>query len=336
VGEGNEENGEGQDDMMGIKTFIKLKILTKICTLGSCLTGIRLPATIDELPYEVPYYLDIPTYEKSGQAVHPDVWHDKSTPVPYVLAFTPYPFSMDAYENPSIAVSQDGLRFREEVAGINPLAGKPSVDHNDDPDMFLHGGAWNIVYLETMRPRCQNLVLLESPDRIHWSRRLLYTANLRPTDAGSGDSFIVSPAFIEYADTCYFAYVNISASPHRIEIVPADRELNPDFSSPLIPSIDGYSENPWHVDILNDRGTWYMLLCSVASDPKKGKVYSLSIARSTDLSHWQLSLKRLLPISYRATGYIEDDDLVLYFSRQKGILSAWKIGVYKTRLSEYF
>jgi hypothetical protein len=55
----------------------------------------------------------------------------------FVLTFLPYPFAVDSFENPSIVISNDGLRFREERRGINPLVPTPETDHNDDPDILF-------------------------------------------------------------------------------------------------------------------------------------------------------------------------------------------------------
>ncbi|MBA3458618.1 MAG: hypothetical protein H0T46_01550 [Deltaproteobacteria bacterium] len=67
-------------------------------------------------------HLEIPTYDGSGQVVHPDVLFDGYR---YLLAYTPYPFSNGRFENPSIAISDDGLAFREIAPGVNPIAPAP-------------------------------------------------------------------------------------------------------------------------------------------------------------------------------------------------------------------
>ena len=94
----------------------------------------------------------LPTYDGSGQAVHPDIVGPEQTGGVYLMAFTPYPFTNDRFENPSVVISDDGLRFREERRGLNPLAPTPGTDHNDDPDILCAEGHYDLVYLETRRP----------------------------------------------------------------------------------------------------------------------------------------------------------------------------------------
>ena len=54
-------------------------------------------------------YLTIPTYDGSGQAVHPDVYYNASgwKGYKYWMTMTPYPNSNSGFENPSIVF----LRF---------------------------------------------------------------------------------------------------------------------------------------------------------------------------------------------------------------------------------
>lgn len=65
----------------------------------------------------------IPTYDGSGSSVHPSVlhfatgWHGWQ----YVMAYTPYPLLRAAYENPSLAVSHDGLVWVTPPGLHNPV-----------------------------------------------------------------------------------------------------------------------------------------------------------------------------------------------------------------------
>ena len=70
------------------------------------------------------FRLHIPTYDGSGQGVHPSVLIRSGAP-PFILSFTPYTDTDDRVVNPSIVVSDDGLVFREEQTGLNPLVPAP-------------------------------------------------------------------------------------------------------------------------------------------------------------------------------------------------------------------
>ncbi|HVZ77116.1 MAG TPA: hypothetical protein VG818_03945 [Gemmatimonadaceae bacterium] len=83
--------------------------------------------------------LDVPTYDESGQSVHPDIvafdtaWHGS----PYWLVMTPYPFGNPGFENPSVLVSPDGSQLAVPAATHNPVVpglGLPA--YNSDPDLL--------------------------------------------------------------------------------------------------------------------------------------------------------------------------------------------------------
>jgi len=71
--------------------------------------------------------LFIPTYDGSGQAVHPDIlyWKDQ-----YWMTCTPYPYGVDTYENPCIYTSKDNYNWQVPDGCINPLA-YPSINNRD-------------------------------------------------------------------------------------------------------------------------------------------------------------------------------------------------------------
>jgi len=121
-----------------------------------------------------------PTYEGSGQAIHPDIVYfpDGWNGYEYWMAMTPYPGSDDYYENPSILVSHDGEVWEEPTGIENPLIGAPPCDHNNDTDLIYNTDTdelW-VYYLDTRRAhRCENvcndnyLILFKSSDGINWN-----------------------------------------------------------------------------------------------------------------------------------------------------------------------
>ena len=72
-------------------------------------------------------FLNIPTYEGSGQVVHPQVlfFEEKFMGYHYIMVVTPYPFSDNSYENPSILGSQNGFDWEVPHGVINPVVGVP-------------------------------------------------------------------------------------------------------------------------------------------------------------------------------------------------------------------
>ena len=243
--------------MKKILRICKKKVLDLIYQVSYRVITRRPDKPLSELPLGKLFRLDIPTYDGSGQAVHPsllvqDARTSGGNPVAdgprFVLAFTPYTDTDDRVENPSIVVSDDGLNFREEKPGLNPLVPAPEKDHNDDPDLFYSNGKYCILYLETMRPEKQSLILLESTDRIHWEKQVIHEERL---DQSSG-CFMLSPKYIEKDGLSYLFYVNRDATGgYRIEYVTGKDVYSLDFADRQVVAVSGLKELPWHIEILS-------------------------------------------------------------------------------------
>jgi hypothetical protein len=281
----------------------------------------------------------LPTYVGWGQAVHPDILPSDGTGRPFVLAFTPYPFQIDAFENPSLVISDDGLRFRTERKDVNPLVPAPPVDHNDDPDIFMWAGEYCLYYLETLRPERQNLVLLRSADRLSWTRTVVLTYELQ---SPRPDPFIVSPAISSRGDTLFLHYVNTSTRPYRIEFLTSNDPSTWNKSAARPVRFDTLSFEPWHIDVSQADGRAYMLLSTVSTSPGGRKEYDLHVARSTDLEHWTSGAGPVFARKpfhtrtiYRSSGFALDGDFFVYFSYESPS-GAWWIGLVRRRVAEFF
>ena len=286
------------------------KVNYKVMTRKAC-------DPITNLPFGKFFRLDIPTYDGSGQAVHPSLLVRSDKPR-FILSFTPYTDTDDRVENPSVVISDDGLHFREEKKGLNPLVPAPEKDHNDDPDLFFRDGKYGIMYLETMRPEKQSLVLLESSDRIHWNKRILHQENL----AGGSGCFMLSPKYIEKDGLSWLFYVNRDAvGGYRIEYVTGKDLYSLDFARRNAVTVSGLKVLPWHLDIIQSEGK-YMMLLTTASGPEKNARYTLRLARSRNLTDWELDPGFALPDCYRSSGFEKDGVMYLYVS--KIFLPAWR------------
>ena len=303
--------------MKKILRFCKKRFLDMIYRVNYRVTTHKPDKSIEELPSGKLFRLNIPTYDGSGQAVHPSLLVQEGSPK-FVLSFTPYTDTDDRVENPSVVVSDDGLSFREEREGLNPLVPAPGKDHNDDPDLFYSRGKYGILYLETMRPEKQSLVLLESTDRLRWEKRVIHQELL---DQGSG-CFMLSPKYIEKNGLSYLFYVNRDVRDgYRIEYVTGKDICSLDFSCRYVVAVSGLKDLPWHLDIIQDAGGCYMLL-TTASDTEKESRYTLRIAKSRDLVNWSLEQGFALKDCYRSSGFIKDGVMNLYLS--KIFLPAWR------------
>jgi hypothetical protein len=314
-----------------VKKHIRLFFFSKIYKCIHFLYNVFfIPKSLEMLIYNKLYPLYIPTYEKTNQAVHPDILYLPENIHPFMITFTPYPFSYDEYENPSILISCDGLHFFEEFKGLNPLVKKPRYDHNNDPDLFYYENKWYILYLETLRPESQNLILLGSSDRHSWQPHIIHTDYLL-----TGEPPIVSPAFIKTIECCYIFYVDISNSKHEIQFIPLEAGFSLDFNKKQKALIDLNSLNPWHIDVIKDDNFFYMLICCVKEN-KKNKRYDLYIAKSRDAYAWEISKNKVIEKCYRSTGFIKNKDIYIYYSRQDQFSSCWEIGIVRKRLDYFF
>jgi hypothetical protein len=298
-----------------------MHLLARINKYLNDLKSARLPSSLKEIPCDRFFALKIPTYENSGQAVHPDILHQSDMSPPFLMAFTPYPFSIDRFENPSILASNDGLCFFEEYPGINPLVGPPPYDHNNDPNIFYYDGKLRILYLETLRPERQNIVLLTHQGGARWTSQNVHTDYINGTDP-----MILSPVYVRINREDFLFYVNLTL--HTIQFVPLRQDFNPDFSERKDISINMEGLDPWHIDIIPHEGVFFMLICCVKKDKNK-KNYDLYIARSNDGYTWDFSANMFIKNSYRATGFFIDDDLYIYYSRQTWFFMSWELDVIK-------
>ena len=116
--------------------------------------------------------MEVPTYDGSGQFVHPDVvrfdkfWHGWK----YWMAFTPYPDSNSRFENPSIAVSNNGKFWMAPRGVTNPLAKSNSLtgSYLSDPDILYNAASdelW-LYYRDTVQGGKDTIFLIRSSDGV--------------------------------------------------------------------------------------------------------------------------------------------------------------------------
>ncbi|MGB2695234.1 MAG: hypothetical protein WBD55_08615 [Dehalococcoidia bacterium] len=124
--------------------------------------------------------LDIPTYDGSGQAAHPDVvsFADGWGGHTYWMVMTPYPYDTSERENPSLLVSEDGQSWVVPAGVTDPLVSTPPCDHNSDPDLVYDPQTDELMlyYTEVLRPQfcgagtnTNSVKLMTSSDGVAWS-----------------------------------------------------------------------------------------------------------------------------------------------------------------------
>lgn len=262
----------------------------------------------------------IPTYDGGNQATHPDVVleRDAAGGLRLIMAMTPYPFSNDRFENPSLLVSRDGMTFAPPAGVVNPLVPAPRVDHNNDPDLRRdpRTGDYELLYLETLRPENkQTLVALRSPDLVAWTRRdaVVY-------DFTKGAPFIVSPAAIEEGGKTYLFSVDPEGK--RVQLMISDDGRTWDVAAAKTLPIDFGAVKPWHVDVVRAEIGFAMLISGFDTVFTAQNLY---LATSPDLVTWTLRARPLLDHAdpmlgveslYRSTGLVEHGTLIVWYSMQ--------------------
>lgn len=139
----------------------------------------------------------MPTYEGSGQCVHPEVIPGEETPfdAKYVMVMEPYPFAQAEFENPSIVVSDDGISWNVPSGIINPVV-PPKIGggwHSDATLLARPNGPLHLYYRYNSGAGSTGLLLRTTEDGCHWSieeQLLSCIETLRVPDphlAGFGD-----------------------------------------------------------------------------------------------------------------------------------------------------
>ncbi|MDR0365681.1 MAG: hypothetical protein LBH68_02460 [Bifidobacteriaceae bacterium] len=197
-------------------------------------------------------FLDIPTYDGSGQATHFNVQFAEEgfQGHTYWMTMTPYPFEDGSKENPSVLVSKDGRVWTEPVGITNPVSGVPQdadrKGHYSDgyllrgPEGFELWFRYNPAKDGQIKPdNSHNLIYrMTSPDGINWSEK-------ETVFDGNGQAYM-SPSLL-FEDGLYrlwysnyggaILYTESSDLKSWTEPAPVEIELT-----------DGYV--PWHQEIV--------------------------------------------------------------------------------------
>jgi len=264
--------------------------------------------------------LPIPTYDGSGQLVHPDVLAETMPGGTRVtMAMTPFPYSNRRLENPSLVTGSDGMHFERVVGAASPLVPPPPIDHNEDPDLRRDpaSGDYELLYLETMRPTRQTVVALRSHDLETWTRR-----DAIVHDLAHGDPFIVSPAAVVGDDGhTHLFYVSVG-EPNVISALISSDGATWDPATAVPVAIDLGGINPWHIDVIRGAHGFGMLISGFDVEFRHQDLY---LATSPDLLTWTFQPTPLLDHTdprlgvvtlYRSTGVVSGNTLVVWYSMQ--------------------
>jgi hypothetical protein len=205
--------------------------------------------------------LEIPTYDGSGQTTHPKVLYFEEgwNGYRYWMVHTPYPNSMERYENPCIVVSNDGINWKEPAGLTNPIdsvnSGGGWYRHYSDGHLLMKNGTMELWYRlnESSNALAANnanasLLRTSSTDGVHWSKpeKMLTASNsaLSPVVMWEDGKYRMW-----YASNTAKLYYTESATGYEWE----------ELQQCSIPAENGVKL--WHQDIIKTDIGYEMLFC---------------------------------------------------------------------------
>ena len=226
-----------------------------------------------------PRYLNMVNYLGNPQNVHPKVLYIPSgfCGHKYWMAYTPYPYGSTEAENPCIAYSDDGYRWRD-IPG-NPLATGTSGDYYSDTHLVLRDATLECWYREAnSTDRIETIWRKTSTDGVTWS------SAEKIMESSESLTRLLSPAVIWNADNNkYMMWVVSSKDGYAIKYLEGDSNAQ-NWSEirriPLSYSYNGKNYNPWHLDVIIDNNNYIALVMCKGADDNND--WLLFITTSTD------------------------------------------------------
>lgn len=273
-------------------------------------------------------------YCNTIQATHPDIIFNNNL---IYMTYTPYPFSIDKFENPCVLISEDGYLFRAPQKIFNPIVPKPVsyyngyAVYNNDPDFIYEDDSFYILYNETFTQSNFLPTFIQDVKVIKLDNKFsLIDSTTIMHQFGTSDDISFSPCLISNNYGYYIFYVKtfLENNVRYSKII-----FRNNISKPLLSNWNYIPENdlnnffnainfyPWHINILNKYDNYYYMLITGQFNSFSTDGNDLYIARSSDLTNWYLDSTPLLCKDdlnfkqiYRSAGYISNDHLCLYYS----------------------
>lgn len=227
--------------------------------------------------------LDIPTYDGSGQATHPDVayFSEKWNGWHYWMCMTPYANSFNPLENPSVVVSDDGLNWVVPQDLTNPIVAPIGTaqndDHHSDACFFFEDDTlymfWRTVYKTLPGNNFEVIYVSSSTDGVNW------TEQKEVATVGSeveGYAHLLSPSVVKI-DGVYYMYVVNDKDPldnykqSTVQYLTSET-VDGIYSNPTDVILDGFPDSryPWHVNVCQYQNT---LIMTMIVRPKHDRIY---------------------------------------------------------------
>lgn len=230
--------------------------------------------------------LKLKNYLGNNQNVHPKVLYFANGfgGHKYWMAYTPYPYSNDDFENPCIAYSDDGINWID-IDG-NPIDDPNGVGYNSDAHLVYRSDTstlecwYRYVGDASQSPREETIYRQTTLDGVTWSQKEIVYSNTSGQYAK-----LLSPAII-IDDNKYCIWVVNGNGGNVIDYYEAPITNVTNWtkvrSITITCSDGGTSVKPWHIDVIKDSGTYIILaMCRNSTSIDVAK-WSLFIATSSN------------------------------------------------------
>lgn len=315
---------------------------------GVVMSVAPLPALIEE-----PHPLAVPTYDGSGESVHPDVvlfpapWHGFQ----YWLTMTPYARSDSKLENPSILVSADGERYEVPDSLTNPVVphsgGKK--DYNSDPELVYDAALDRLVLFYRFVGKNTNTILAAtSRDGRSWTKE----PKVFSVPGHTAVSPTVTPATAGQAPRMWYVnagrkgcFTSATRVMMRTSLDPEGRLTGGKWSSPVPTDLAQPGYTIWHIKVryVPSHQEYWAVYAAFPPAPDGCNVDDLFFARSRDGVRWESFPEPMLRHQDRAwtatavyrSSFLYDaasDELQVWLSA-RGDDRKWRLGRARFRYS---
>jgi hypothetical protein len=292
------------------------------------------------------YPISIPTYDGSGQVVHPDYAASSTGLLQYPghLAITPYPFGDPHWENPSIFAGAGALTWLLEAGAPNPIL-TPSSGYLSDPDLVYNDDSGEL-WLYYRQVTGSNLIyLIRSTDGLHWSSPIEVAA--------APNHEIISPAVVRRGQRDWWmwavngGHAGCEGASAKVEVRHSEDGQHWSPPSPVELAQPGFF--PWHIDVQwipTQNQFWAIYNGKIPGSCATPAVF---LATSSDGVNWMvredpLLARGIIPafadIVYRSTFYYDpaSDAILFWYSgaRYSGSAYIWSAAVERRPRQEVF
>jgi hypothetical protein len=300
-----------------------------------------------------PTVMTVPTYDGSGQAVHPDIvafdsdWHGAK----YWLTMTPYPKSDQKLENPSILISKDGRSVSVPPGLDNPIIAPPknSRDYNSDPELLYEPQTDRLVLFHRFVERKTNTIgLTVSRDGTTWTQM--------PAPFWERSHNAVSPTIaprVGQPSRMWYVVAGkagcAAKETHVVTRAATDltgRIVDTRWSNSAVTDLDIPGYAIWHIKSrwIPSKQEYWMLISAFPKGADGCHTDDLFFARSSDGLHWTTYREPILrhedrewtaSAVYRSS-FLYDaktDELSLWISA-RGSNGAWRMGFARAKYEQ--